>query len=168
MRFVWVIFGFLLLLSCQDIEEVERPNDLIPESQMVEILTDLSLLNSAKNYNKRLLEESGLRPDEYLYSKHNIDSARLAQSTRYYASNSTQIENIYKRVQDNLNRMRVELEKIQAEEIRIKDSIQALQPQDSLRRDITADSLRRDTTAIKPVPDSLAIMEYRQFPAEEN
>lgn len=149
MRFIWAIFGFFLLLSCQDIEEMERPKDLIPQNQMVEILTDLSLLNSAKNYNKRLLEETGLKPDDYLYTKHNIDSTRLAESTRYYARNSSEIENIYKKVQANLNRLRDSLEKIQAEELRVKDSIKALQPK--------SDSLIKDPASLKPVPDSLTI-----------
>lgn len=155
-----MILGLLLLLSCQNIEEVERPDDLIPEAKMVEILTDLSLLNSAKNYNKRLLEETGFRPDEYLYNKHNIDSARLAESTRYYARNSTEFESIYRKVQNNLNRMRDNLEKVQAEEERIKDSIKALEPE--------ADSLVKDSVALKRIPDSLIMERYKPSYENEN
>lgn len=143
----------MLLISCQDIEEVERPKDLIPEQKMVEILTDLSLINSAKNYNKRLLEQTGLKPDEFLYQKHSIDSLRLARSTRFYASKSAQIERIYQKVQENLEVMRVDLELIREEEERVKDSIKLLERAN--------DSLQVDPGVFEEVMDSLGrVREY--------
>ncbi|UJH90525.1 DUF4296 domain-containing protein [Antarcticibacterium sp. 1MA-6-2] len=51
MKFRMLILVGLLALSCQDIEKVERPENLIPESKMVEVLTDLSLMISARNFN---------------------------------------------------------------------------------------------------------------------
>lgn len=118
------IFIFaLLFVSCQNVEEVKEPENLIPEAKMVEVLTDLSILNSARNYNKRILEETGLKPDAYLYEKHGIDSLQLAKSNEYYAKNYERLESIYKRVKVNLEKMQVDLEKLQEEETRIKDSI---------------------------------------------
>lgn len=120
---------------------------------MAEILTDLSILNSARNYNKRILEETGLKPDEYLYEKHGIDSLQLAQSNEYYAKNYDRLESIYGRVKVNLEKMQVDFEKLQEEETRIKDSIKL------------ADSIsgsKSDTLLIKkalkrPILDSLII-----------
>ena len=134
MKYVWVFFGALLLFSCQDIEKVEKPKNLIPEKKMAEVLTDLSLLNSAKNYNRKILEETGLKPDEYLYSKHNIDSAQLAQSTRYYAANQGNLEAIYKKVKSNLEKLQRDMEVLKAIEEKKKDSIKLLQ-KDSLNVD---------------------------------
>lgn len=133
MKYFWVLMLFVSLFSCQDVEKVERPNDLISQSKMVEVLTDLSLLNSAKNFNRRLLEETGLKPDVYLFEKHNIDSLQLAKSTDYYARNSGQLEQIYVKVQKNLEKSKTKLEIVRAEEERVKDSIRALEePEDSL------------------------------------
>lgn len=136
------IFIFaLLFVSCQNVEEVKEPENLIPEAKMVEVLTDLSILNSARNYNKRILEETGLKPDEYLYEKHGIDSLQLAKSNEYYAKNYDRLESIYKRVKFNLEKMQSNLEKIQEEEARIKDSIRL------------ADSIsgsKSDSISIKP------------------
>jgi hypothetical protein len=133
MKYFWVLMLFVSLFSCQDVEKVERPNDLISQSKMVDVLTDLSLLNSAKNFNRRLLEETGLKPDVYLFEKHNIDSLQLSKSTEYYARNSSQLEQIYVKVQKNLEKMRTKLEIVRAEEERVKDSIKALEdPEDSL------------------------------------
>lgn len=150
MKFLWGFIISLLFLSCQDIETVDRPENLIPEQKMVEVLTDLSLLNSAKNYNKRSLENTGFKPAEYLYQKHNVDSVQLAHSTQYYARNYTTFENIYKKVQRNLEKIKVELEVRKKEEERIKDSIQL----------IDGDSIIIDTSIIKRGPrDSLIISE---------
>lgn len=124
----------MFLFSCQDIEETRKPEQLIPQDKMVDVLTDLSLLNSAKNYNKRHLEETGLRPKEFLYEKYNIDSLRLAESTMYYAQKPAELERIYTRVKNNLETLKRDLEVIKAEETRIEDSINALKEDgDSLR-----------------------------------
>lgn len=152
MKIVWVL-ALMLLFSCQDIKKVDRPNDLIPEQKMVEVLTDLSLINSAKNYNRRLLEETGLRPSEFLYQKHNIDSLQLARSTEYYASNPEQIDRIYKQLQNNLEEMRDKLEIVTEEEKRIKDSLQLI--------DKGYDSLRTESPVLQENVDSLgAAREY--------
>ncbi len=118
-----ILIFVLLFVSCQNVEKVKEPENLIPEAKMAEVLTDLSILNSAKNYNKRILEETGLKPAEYLYEKHGIDSLQLAQSNEYYAKNYDRLESIYKRVRVNLEKMQVDLEKLLEEETRIKDSI---------------------------------------------
>lgn len=123
----------LLLVSCQNVEKVKEPENLISEAKMAEVLTDLSLLNSAKNYNKRILEETGLKPAEYLYEKHGIDSLQLAQSNEYYAKNYDKLESIYKRVKVNIEKMQVDLEKVQKEETRIKDSISGAKSDSLLR-----------------------------------
>lgn len=125
MEKLWVILGALFLLSCQNVEKTKRPENLIPEQKMVEVLTDLSLLNSAKNYNKRQLEETGFRPQEFLYEKHAIDSIRLAESTMFYAQNPGQLERIYSRVRSNLEVLKRDLENTKEEEKRIEDSINA-------------------------------------------
>ena len=127
MRIFLSLFGLICLISCQDIEEVKRPDDLIPEQKMVEVLTDLTVLNSAKNYNKRMLEEKGVRPKVLLFEKHGIDSLQLARSTQYYAKNYNRLESIYKRVKQNLQKKKAEYESIVEEERRIEDSIRALE-----------------------------------------
>lgn len=155
MKYFLLLMAVVLLFSCQDINKVERPNDLIPEQKMVEVLTDLSLINSAKNYNRRMLEATGLRPNEYLYQKYNIDSLQLVRSTEYYADNPAQLERIYKELQENLNGMRDKLEIIRDEEERVKDSLQLLEK--------GYDSLSVDPEMLEEEIDSLGVVrEYRR------
>lgn len=145
-----ILICLFLFASCQDIEEAKKPNDLIPKDKMVDILTDLTLLNSAKNYNKRILESTGLKPDEYLYAKHNIDSLQLAQSTQYYAQNFDVYKNINTRVQNRLKKMKVQLEKERDEEQRIKDSLR----EERMKKDslLTEEEInqRRDSMLLIP------------------
>lgn len=139
----------LLLVSCQDIEKTETPDNLITENTMVDVLTELALLNSAKNYNKRFLEETGFKPEEFLLNKYNIDSLQLAESTRYYARNYSQFEGMYGKVHRNLEALKNKLDIKRGEEQKIKDSILELQKEsDSI---IIIDS----TILLSPTRDSL-------------
>lgn len=144
MRSFGFLIIFLLFISCQDIEKTERPEDLIPENKMVEVLTELSILTSAKNYNKKFLEETGFKPDEFLLKKYNIDSIQLIESTKYYARNYNQFEGMYEKVQRNLESLKGELELKRLEEERIRDSILELRKGgDSIFKDST---IPRSTT----------------------
>ena len=148
MRFIKVFLIVCVFWSCQDIEEIKKPDNLIPEDKMVEVLTELNLLNSAKNYNKRLLEESGVQPDEYLYSKYDIDSLKLAESTTYYAKKYDKFEGIYQKVKQNLETMKAKLEVIREEEQRIEDSLRALE-------------VKKDTTVIDSIKKSKPLLNKR-------
>lgn len=128
----WGILLVFMVLSCQDVRKIQKPDNLIPEQKMVEVLTDLSLINSAKNYNRHLLEQTGVRPGDYVYERHGIDSTSLAESTTYYAQNYDAFERIYTRVKENLEEMKNSLDLQIKEEQRVQDSINALGEKDSL------------------------------------
>ncbi len=144
--FGYIIF-LILIFSCQDIEKNERPANLIPENKMVEVLTELSILNSAKRYNKRLLEETGLKPDEYLLNKYNIDSLQLLESTSYYARNYTQFEGMYEKVRRKLETLKADLEIKKSQEQRVLDSI----------KKVMDSTLTDSIILIDPVSDSLRV-----------
>ncbi len=120
-----ILISIFLLSSCQDVERSEKPKNLIPEDKMVEVLTDLSILYSARNFNKRFLESAGFRPSTYLFEKYGIDSLQFERSNNYYSENYTVYERIYSRVKDSLEKLKTEYEIISEEEMRVKDSISA-------------------------------------------
>ena len=59
-----------LFVSCYDIEKPEKPKDLLSEDKMVDVLVEISIMSSAKGINKRILENNGIKPVEYIYKKH--------------------------------------------------------------------------------------------------
>lgn len=133
MRTVMSLFVFIILaMSCQNVERTEKPDDLIPEKKMVDILTELSLLHAARNYNKNLLEETGLNPTTHLWNKYDIDSLQFVRSSDYYSENYKQYEKIYDQVKERLEVLKVTYDSIREEEERIQDSLDAREPVDSI------------------------------------
>ena len=56
MKNYFAIIFLCLVSSCQDIEEVSRPEDLIPPEKMVDVLTEAALLHGASTYNLDMME----------------------------------------------------------------------------------------------------------------
>lgn len=103
-RIVIVTFFIFFALSCHKEVKIEKPKDLIPENQFSEILYDMFLINSAKGVNKKLLEDEGIFPEEYIFKKHNIDSLRFAASNKYYAFNQKTYDKILNQVKQRVER----------------------------------------------------------------
>ncbi|HLV15372.1 MAG TPA: DUF4296 domain-containing protein [Xanthomarina sp.] len=126
-KIIWALTLFTLISSCSNSNKPKKPKDLIPKDKMVNILLDVSLINSAKGLNKSIMENNGLVPDMYIYTKHQIDSLQFKSSNRYYAYNLEEYDDIIKKVNDSLKTLRNKynslVEKEKAEE-RKKDSIE--------------------------------------------
>lgn len=132
MRFFGSLFLLLFfLISCQDIKHTPKPDDLIPEDKMVDVLVDISLLHGARSYNKTLLEQKGVQPYNYLWEKYRIDSTRFERSSNYYADNPRRYEKIYERVKIRLETLQVRYDSIREIEERRQDSIEQVK-RDSL------------------------------------
>lgn len=121
MRYFIFILIFCSLLSCAE-ELIKKPEELISEDQMVEILKEMALLNAAKGTNVMKLEENGIDPTTFIFDKFKIDSAQFVDNDRYYASLPLVYERIYKRVESKLGHLE---EEIQAQK-KINDSLHLL------------------------------------------
>ena len=106
MKHLTYILVLLLIVSCggEGKKRVKKPDDLIKKDKMVDIIYDMSLVSAAKGVNRKLMEQQGVHPDQYVYEKHGIDSAQFAQSNEYYAFDLDAYEEIY-------NKVKVKLEK---------------------------------------------------------
>lgn len=153
-----LILTSFLFFSCQHVEKVKKPDNLIPEDKMVDILTDLSLLHSARNYNKRTFERTGIDPDSFIYKKYKIDSLQFEQSNDYYSDNYVQYEDIYSRVKDKLQNIKVEYDSLHKIEMDRKDSIANARRKEKDSLMMKKDSLRKPPKPYntqKPSKDSL-------------
>ena len=77
--------AILTLLGCKE-DLVKKPKQLIGRSQMINIMYDLSLLESIKYQNPAVLDSNQIRQKQFIYTKYKIDSLQLAQNNVYYAS----------------------------------------------------------------------------------
>lgn len=81
---LYVIF-FLLLIGCSN-RVIEKPQNLIPQEQMEEILYDIAFLNAVKNVDYQLFEKNMIDVDKIIYDDNQIDSLQLIQNMVYYTS----------------------------------------------------------------------------------
>lgn len=141
---ILVVFLLLISFSCQDLDKTERPNDLIPEGKMIDVLTEIALLNAARNYNKQKLESTGIDPEEFIFKRFNIDSLQFERSNDYYSEQYSDYERIYDSVKVRLQIIKTRMDSLREIEVRIEDSIK-LAIKDSLR---ALDTLKLDSVKV--------------------
>jgi len=110
--------ALLLVSSCAE-ELIEKPDNLIPEDKMVLIIKEMAIVNAAKATNLSKLRENGVEPTSFIFTKFEIDSAQFVDSDRYYASKPLRYENMYKKVESDLEDQRLKLEA----EKKVRDSL---------------------------------------------
>lgn len=125
MKGVLVLILFLFMLnSCNGVEPLPKPENLISRDKMEEIIYDMTIINSARGYNIQQFSRTGVKPESYVFEKHNIDSVQYAASTIYYSGDVEE----YKKMIDNVKN---KVEK----EFKIKDSLAKIEKRftDSIR-----------------------------------
>ncbi len=130
----------IVLVSCAE-KLLEKPENLIPEAKMVEILNDLAIVNAARVTNVEVLRDHNITPMQYIFSKYDIDSLQFVESDRYYASIPELHEKIYVAVEEKLE---IEKERI-TENKKVRDSLAQIEKnaaQNKRRR--TRDSLQEN------------------------
>ncbi|MBZ9629954.1 DUF4296 domain-containing protein [Salegentibacter sp. LM13S] len=148
-----LFFVVVAFVACQDIDKSERPGDLIPEDKMIDVIAEISLMQSARNFNKRIFENTGIKGREYIYEKYDIDSVQFKHSNDYYADNYEIYQRIYDSVKNRFEKMKVDLDTLQKQEQRLKDSIAEVK-RDSLGKQ--RDSLNpEEEREIQEISDSL-------------
>jgi hypothetical protein len=90
---------FALFGSCEN-AVVEKPDNLIDQDKMVDIMFDISVLEAMKSQTTLVLEANKINPNTYIYKKYSIDSLQFANSDKYYASDVKK----YKEIFDEVNK----------------------------------------------------------------
>ncbi len=136
MKLVKYIVIILFLISCKGKTNYEKPEDLIPKDQMIDLLTDIHLASGASSVNNKYSEKS----NKYMFlvfDKYKIDSTRFASSNLYYTSNVDEYKKIYDEVEKKLNNIRKEYD-VEPDSIdkRIYDSLKNLRIPGKKRKEL--------------------------------
>lgn len=124
-------------MNCTSNTIIKKPDNLIPEDQMVDVLTDLFLATGGKNI-KNIHLQRNVNYYSLVYDKYLIDSTQFKESNYYYTSKIDDYDKILKRVDDRLKKLKDQLE----EEKNLQDSIKKME-RDSLKLlKIEKDSLK--------------------------
>ena len=131
-------------MSCNRLDKPKKPDNLLSESQMVNIITDISLITAAKGVQKKVIEAEKINLEEFVFQKHNVDSLQFAESNNYYAYDVKTYESIYQRVNQRLENQKQEYLEIERINLEKKDSIRKAKKEkmDSLRSKNTSRRLK--------------------------
>ena len=119
MNKIFFIVIFIVFLSCESRTKYEKPKDLIPKDQMIDLLTDMHIINGVTG----IKNKDGLKANNYislLYEKYEIDSTRFASSNLYYTSKISEYEKMFKEVKKRIEGQRTLFE---------EDSLMLMDPQ---------------------------------------
>lgn len=117
----------MFLINCTSNTIVKKPDNLIPEEEMVDILTDMFLASGARNI-KNIHLKRNVNYFPLVYDKYQIDSTRFKESNFYYISKIDDYDKIMNKVNSRLKDYKKENELIRDE----RDSIKKIE-KDSLR-----------------------------------
>lgn len=101
-----ILFSLLILTSCSyELEQVEKPINLIPKDSFTVILKDIMILESyvktqegqVHNFYKTMP-----RSADSIFKIHGIDSSRYISSFDYYSKKQDALIEVYKDIQDEI------------------------------------------------------------------
>ena len=129
---------FCLLIFLVACNNDDKPDNLIAEDKMANVLIDMHLSDAALDvrFNQDSLLIFAKDRYNYVFKKHEIDSAKFSTSLKYYGKNTEQIKEIYKVVEDSLLRIQDKINKNQLRALRLP-----LKFIDSLNNTIISSSL---------------------------
>ncbi|NJM79273.1 MAG: DUF4296 domain-containing protein [Flavobacterium sp.] len=102
MKKLTLLFGLLLIISCSD-NPIPKPDTLLEEEIMVDILYDTALLQAAEAYMPDKLTDKGVKIKNYIYLKYEIDSTTYYQNQRYYAGDAKKYKRIFQKVIERID-----------------------------------------------------------------
>ena len=151
-------FCIMALVASCSFGGPKKPKNLISKKNMVAILIDAKLLATATSANQSILESHGVQINRYIFEKYDIDSLQFAESNKYYAHKIKDYEEIYTKVTDSLERLKVALKELELKEEKKKkketDSINAVTAKDSLAAVLVKKALKpEEGILISPASD---------------
>lgn len=103
-RYIYILIIILLYACGQSI--VPKPERLLSEKEMENLMYDLAIVDAIRNVDNSKLDSLGMGVDAYIYQKHHIDSVSLVANMVYYASFPKQYDKIIKNVESRLKKQR--------------------------------------------------------------
>ena len=109
MKQILFLLVSFLVLSCSN-NPVPKPDNLLDEKVMVDIIYDISILQATDGSMPYKLTEHNIKMDQYILDKYKIDSTAYRQNQKYYAANARKYKKIYKKVIERLEQEKIKVE----------------------------------------------------------
>ncbi len=109
------------MFNCTSNTILKKPDNLIPEDQMVDLLTDLFLAVNAET-TKNLKLERNVNYFPLIFEKYNIDSTQFKESNFYYTSRVDDYDVILMKVEERLKALDAKYETLKRKEDSISNA----------------------------------------------
>lgn len=94
MKTILYIILLFSLFACNT-SPVAKPDNLLDEDVMVDILYDVAVLQAIEAHMPEKLTSNNIHTNSFIYNKYKIDSATYYQNHKYYASNVRKYKKMY-------------------------------------------------------------------------
>ncbi|WP_346856373.1 DUF4296 domain-containing protein [uncultured Draconibacterium sp.] len=107
---ILLLFLLFAIVSCED-EIVQKPENLINEKQMIDMMVDVHLGKATYNkfrYDSIMFNNSSVNFYYSVLEKYNVPDSVFEKSFVYYASKPKNFEKMYRKVMNKLSQMEQE------------------------------------------------------------
>lgn len=111
MKKLVVLLLFSICFSCGR-DRAEKPEHLLTEEEIVNIMYDLSLLQAMSSAAQVEMDSAKIDPSKYIFKKYKIDSLTLAQNEKYYANDMEKYQKLHIKVSDKLAAQKAPLDSL--------------------------------------------------------
>lgn len=87
----------IVFISCSK-NPVPKPDNLIEEEVMTDILFDISILQATEGAMPNKLDSENIQIESYIYEKYKVDSTTYYQNVRFYAADSEKYKKMHQEV----------------------------------------------------------------------
>ena len=135
-----------ILINCQSVDEPQKPDNLIKEDCMAELLSEIAFLKAAKGSFKKKMEIEGMDPQTYILEKYSIDSLTFTQSNDWYSHHLKTYEKIFEDVKMNIKLATIENDRLKRE----ADSLKKAQDSINKLSEKKKDSIQNEELKLNP------------------
>lgn len=103
MKQLLVMLLGVLIISCSN-NPVPKPDNLLSEEVMKDILFDVAILQAAESTVGYKLTQNNIKLTPFIYKKYKIDSLTYYQNQKYYAADLKKYKKMYREILERLDK----------------------------------------------------------------
>ena len=107
MKQLLIILLGLIIISCSN-NPVPKPDNLLSEDVMKDMLFDVAVLQAAETTVAYKLNQNNIKLTSFIYKKYKIDSLTYYQNQKFYAANPKKYKKMYKEILERLDKIQSE------------------------------------------------------------
>uniref|UniRef100_UPI0040491F86 DUF4296 domain-containing protein n=1 Tax=Flavobacterium sp. TaxID=239 RepID=UPI0040491F86 len=142
----------LIFLGACGENNVEKPDNLIPQKTMEEILYDLAIIDAARISNPQSIVDAGISQQGYIFEKYKVDSLQFAQSNAYYTADVENYIQMYKGILEKIETEKTVVDSIVRVNRAIADSLKL----EKIKQDSIAKTVKSSSPFKKKIKKGLA------------